>query len=248
MKGVSDETLMAYADGMLSMAEKSEVERFIANNPSAAEKIKKFKQSAVQVKSLGSALGKLEVSPSLRGRVEAMGLQSQQQTDNIISFPTRAANSNQKQPRMWQALAAAVALFAVGIWSGFQMAGQVNPQLIAVGATLPPDVSNVLATQPSGETQTTQGGKVRLISSFKLADGNICREFELTPRAGSIATLAIACKTTKSDFATRFAIATSSQATDYAPASANEAIDAYLTSIGAGSPLSAAEEIGMLQK
>jgi hypothetical protein len=248
MKAVRDETLMAYADGMLPDDEMTEVERIIANDPIAAAKVEKFRLSTVLVKNLGTSIGKMEVSPELRRRVEAMGAQPEARKDNIVSFPVRAANSNQKQFRTWQAIAAAVALFSVGIWSGSQFAGQNNAQFVAVGTTLPGDILNVLAKLPSGEAQTAASGKVQLIASFNLADGSFCREFELTPGSGSISTLAIACKTADQAFTTRMALSKNSQTTGYSPASANETIDAFLTSIGAGSPMSAQEEQNALQK
>ena len=146
------------------------------------------------------------------------------------------------------ALAASLAL-ALGLAGGLVLSratGDGGEGGLRIAALDSPGIVRALETLPSGQRQALEGGEVATIASFRNADGEFCREFEVD-RARRDTLVSVACRT-ETGWKTRFVVlAAGSQGTGYAPASALETLDAYLTGIGAGAPLSLEEEAAVLE-
>jgi len=76
-------------------------------------------------------------------------------------------------------------------------------------------------------------GRMRVISTYRLANGPVCREFRLSVSAG--AAEAVACR--NDGWNVTFALARAADAASYAPSGGGDPVAAYLEDIGAGEPL-----------
>ena len=108
-----------------------------------------------------------------------------------------------------------------------------------------PGIGDALDRLPAGSRGIAGDGEVEIISSFLTDDGAFCREFEFDRAAGG-SIVSIACREDAA-WTARFAMVTQgADDTGYAPASALATLDAFLSTIGAGQPLSAEEEAARL--
>ena len=166
-------------------------------------------------------------------------------SETVIPFPRRTVTAPAYRP---MAAAAALAL-AVGVAGGFlvsQTMGARETGGLSIAALEVPGISDALDTLPSGERVTITEGEVCAIASFLNADDELCREFEFD-RTSRETVVSVACRTADG-WEPRFAIvAPSGDETGYAPASSLETLDAYLTAIGAGAPMSSEEEAASLR-
>jgi hypothetical protein len=245
--GITDEMLMAYADGELSAKEAVEIERALAADESLAEKVALFADSRQAVRrayaTLPAVSTDLEAKVRALAAVDAVASQETMPSSNIVSLADR-----RRTVPFWQLpLAASIAL-AIGAGSmwllGPGAAGPTELQIASLGDT---QISEVLSTVPSGDRADLAGGAVfAAIASFRDGDGTLCREFEHS--AGDGATVvAVACRA-DAGWAVRFAVAsTASDAQSYAPASSLETLDAFMSATSAGAPLSDQDEAAALE-
>ena len=136
---------------------------------------------------------------------------------------------------MNKTLGLALAIAAIGLgWWGWSMnapRGLSAPELAALDGL------------PSGESRTLEdGGALTMIASFQAGEAGLCREYETT-HDSRIRTV-LACRE-GDGWQERFA-ASSETAEGYQPASGEGSIDAALERIGAGAPLSPADEAAAL--
>lgn len=237
---ISDETLMALADGELSQTESAALHKAIAADPALQSRLAVFRQTR-------DALGLLRGSPApavsedpLAAMIRKAQSQTPSQTQTAAPLqiqgragaaaPRAAANLNH---RPWLALAAGVAVAAVALgWFGL---GQ-NKGLSAV------EIAALQALQ-SGQSQDLDDGRaLTMIASYK-AD-TLCREYEITHEARTVITLA--CQD-GADWAVRFTAETRLEEGGYLPASGDiEGLDAALAPLGA--PLSPEDEAAALRE
>ncbi|MEM1430849.1 MAG: hypothetical protein AAGG09_15445 [Pseudomonadota bacterium] len=236
----TDETLMAYADGVLDDETARAVQAAARSNPSVAERIAAFRRTGDALSITKEARALPPVPEALTARVrevlaasEASGPEAQ-----TLPFARPAPAVTRWAPT---AVAASLAL-AVGLGAGLLLRApdrvSTSPDLVL--SEVPPEVSAVLSRLPSGDSAPVSSGAVTLIASFRSEIGEFCREFELS--TGSKTTIAIACDAVSS-WDLRFAVATGRVDDEsYVPAGALEALDAWLSASGAGAPLTVEAE------
>ncbi|WID94924.1 hypothetical protein QO058_19150 [Bosea vestrisii] len=91
----------------------------------------------------------------------------------------------------------------------------------------------------SGGEVSLPDGKLRVVASYKLGDGRLCREYTLT-RAAEPGWDAVDCRD-GGNWRTEFLAAKAPPTTGYTPASGDASADAFLSQRGA-EPLSPEEE------
>lgn len=241
---IDDETLMAYADGALDPDQAQVVARAEATDPDIADRIRMFRETGALLGAIGNSRVAEPISKDLTARVERiLAAARRDEGKTIVPFAS---------PRpAWRpmALAASVAL-AVGALGGI-LAGLglrddegPNPRIAVLDD---PVMATALNTFAAGERGAAGGGEMEIIASFLSGDGTFCREFEYdTQQDGTI--VSVACME-EAGWQTRFAVMTP-RANDgsYTPASSLEALDAYLSAIGAGAPMSAETEAAHLSQ
>lgn len=246
---VPDEILMAYADGELDDQSAQELAARLPGDAVLAARLALFTGTR---DALAPQRPAEPIPDALMARVratlkDAAGTDPAS-TDNVIhlarSTPPAAPVPQPATPR-WQpmALAASLAL-AVGLGGGFWAANMLPvPQgdparLILLDAE---GLAPALTELASGDRRSLASGEVAIIASFRDADGRVCREFEYDAATGN-SIVSVVCHGVDG-WHPRLVIATGPQdSSGYAPASSLDTLDAYLSAIGAGAPLSAAEE------
>jgi hypothetical protein len=251
---LSDETLMAYADGELPDVEADAVAVAAALDPEVERRIARFKASSRIVKAAFDPLLDEPVPPHLREAVRALG--------------THAVGTKRAPRRIgldwliphgsvipWAGLAAALGC-VLGISVGWQLASlqsapSAPPSLAASVAPLPAELLQVLERQPTGHSVRASLG-ARTVQVLPLASygdtASLCREVEVSSTfpGRSEAVRAIACRT---DGKWRLAAIAGpgtprNQPDGYQPAAGSRDLAAAL---GFGEPLSEAEEARYLK-
>lgn len=165
----------------------------------------------------------------------------------LIAGQARLAGAQEAKIQLWQLpIAASVALAVGGFggWLGKPETGGTGG--LAVAAIEEAALIEALADAKSGESREIGSGVgFTAIASFRDGDGQLCREFE-QDRAGAVTVVAVACRAGQG-WSVRFAVAAAaSDDTGYAPASSLETLDAWLSAIEAGAPMSEDEEAAAL--
>ncbi|UXT51140.1 hypothetical protein FY136_17680 [Agrobacterium tumefaciens] len=246
MEHFDDETLMAFADGELDEATSLRLEKALESDEALAERLAVFLDTrtalAATMKPLIDEPVPDALAASVRRMVEKAEVDaSRTEDDNVIAFHKREKPEIPRRGQRWLMPVAASILAVITGIGGF-MAGRGS---IESGLSLEHTLSAALDRQPSGsDTALGQSEALRIVSSFVDGRGELCREYELKRQQDS--TTAIACRSGNM-WITRLALS-SPRADGYVPASSQEMIDAYLTSIEAGGPLSAAEEQRLLAR
>ena len=245
----SDETLMAFADGELDDADMERVEAAMNDDPALAERVALFMEARELAEGVFARQLAQPAPPSLQAAVERM-IAAPAAPATVMPFQAKgrvpaAANENRRGfARFAMAAAASVAIVAAGLagymaGQGSAPAGSAQVALIDV-----PGLDDALLTTASGDTTEIAGaGTLTAVSTFTDGADRVCREFEL---ASEQAFVGIACRATD-DWQLTFAMGTgSADGTGYQPASSLDTLDAYLTGIEAGAPLSLEEEAAAL--
>ena len=234
---ISDETLMAYADGELDEAEAATVEAALAADPALQARLRPFSETrrllggmagddlsvqaaddAALIALIRAASGRQDEStldqPVARGApLAAMGFGA----GEAIAVP-QAANTNRK-PWIAAAAVAACAVIALG-WFGF------SPD----GGGLAPEQIAAIEGLPSGETSVLGDGReLTMIASYQ--QDAFCREYEITD--DDVAEITIACREGE-QWRQRFAVAVERpEIGGYTAVSEGlEALDAALAPLG----------------
>uniref|UniRef100_A0A7C1P6V2 Uncharacterized protein n=1 Tax=Agrobacterium albertimagni TaxID=147266 RepID=A0A7C1P6V2_9HYPH len=255
-RAISDEMLMAFADGELAPAEQEEIEKALAEDDELAERLAVFMDTrdelAVTMKPLIDEPMPAALEASLTAAIAtARQAQVTPQTTSNTAEPQRTETVVPLRPRASAAAARPTGSVISSPW-GMALAASFVGIVVGLGGFLlgqstgvAPDGANLalneaLETLPSGTDRDlpTTGESLHMIASFRDAEGHLCREYE---RKGADAmTTAVACHG-PAGWQTRFAL-TNPVAEGYVPASTTDTLDAFLSGIGAGAPLSPEEE------
>lgn len=235
-----DETLMAFADGELDETRTLAIEEALATDNALAERLAVFMDSRQMVGDTLKPLIDEPVPDALLASVRKIAEDAQKKTtapqDNVVAFHTTppADASLRTKPRWLIPLAASVVALISGVvgFSIGQSGSASNETAVAIAAALDREPSG--QDVPLGAT----GSVLRLVSTFQVEGGELCREYEL--REAFSRTLTVACRLDGA-WATRLAL-TTPVSEGYAPASSQETVDSYLATIQAGVPLSSDEE------
>lgn len=248
----SDETLMAFADGELDEAQMAQIERALANDDQLAVRLSVFLESRSAAFDSFQPLLQTPIPDVLRSNVDkiieaqAEGIATSE-ASNIVSL------ADKRKPfyaRTDLAAAACISLIAGGV-VGFALSGS-SPRSEGsdILATVISDTSLIEAmeTVRSGdEIRMENGSRLSVIASFKNDLGSLCREFEVDGANGATS-VSVACAT-EGAWQVKFLVsAPSTSGNQYAPASSLEALEAYLTAIGATQPMNEADEAKTLDR
>lgn len=238
---ITDETLMAYADGVLDPEAAREVERAMASDEALAAKVAALADARRAVKAAYPAPD--PVPEALLRRVQALAeadaaRRSAAPAGNVVDLAAR-----RRPAPLWRLpLAASVALAAGGLagWFAAQQAGA--PSGVGVAGLGDPAIVQALGEVASGERVTLPGGAAfAAIASFRDGEGTLCREFEYDPDPARTI-VGVACRA-GGGWETRLAVAAPAAGDGgYAPASSLDTLEAFLAATGAGPALSAEEE------
>eukprot|EP00903_Cladosiphon_okamuranus_P001367 g1365.t1 len=235
---MSDELIMAFADGELSAEEAKRVERLLEESAEARRKLEMFQKTA---QSLEAARDDLPAVPEalaqrVKETIEAASRQSDKvNADNVVQMPLRNRSG------FWPtAIAASIAL-AVGLGFGYSFNGGAGtghtPMSPGVAVLAEAAIGNALSDMPSGTSRVLpSGATLNMIASFDGEGGVFCREFDYEAQDG-LSLVSVACRV-NDGWKPKIAIAVSGEsAGQYAPASSLDALEAWLTSSGLGDPL-----------
>lgn len=247
MGNFDDETLMAYADGEVDEATAVAIEAAMDADAAVAERVALFFHSRQGLSATMKPLIDEPVPETLLAKVQdAVAAASVREAQTAVSgrvvpFPSGAARSVPAWRSHW-AMPVAASILAVVTGVGGFVAGRVSVPDSGSGSA--EEIARILSKEVSGRdiALPAAGGTLRLVSSFKDAAGELCREYELRTQAGSSAT--IACHA-DGRWGTRLTLA-SPLLDGYSPASAEETVDTYLGTISAGPALSVEEEAAAL--
>ncbi|MEL7013933.1 MAG: anti-sigma factor [Pseudomonadota bacterium] len=236
-----DETLMAYADGELDTETAARLETALREDTGLAERLAIFSGTRDALAEAAAVARKTSVPDTLTERVQetVRAARESAANDTVVSLANRRPTA-----RLFHPVALAAGFATLGLVTGLVLSpstpGPGNAELqftVLEGAAVPDALDRV----QSGERTAITGGEIEIIASFLSQDGALCREFELD-RSDAMTVVAVACRT-GTDWAPRFAVvAAAADDTTFAPASSMEALDAYLTAIGASAPMTLEEE------
>lgn len=252
---LSDEVLMAYADGALSPADQQRVAAILEDRPDYAEKVKRFRESQALLR---DSLGALDQSipaewvEQIR-RAPIAATATVTDLAGARAIRTGAKPSAARSSWLPVAMAAAISLMigAIGGWviKPRAMSATDGAEVVAQGT-----VRSVLEGGVSGAVAEIAGGggaTVKPIATFKAKDGRYCRQYEID-RAGSDTIEGIACRTgSGGNWQVRYHADKTATAAGrrMAPAEGRpqKPIDAAVASLAAGGNLDAAEEARIMR-
>jgi hypothetical protein len=136
----------------------------------------------------------------------------------------------------------ALAMSAVVLVAGGYLAGYASWPVagsLVMGEVAPGGLRTALGSVPTGAESETSAGIFRAVSSFKSADGTLCREFTLAQ--SSERQHAVACRQSQG-WSVDFALLEQRTSDQYQPADGSDPVGAYLQRLGAGAPLAAKAE------
>jgi hypothetical protein len=192
---ISDETLMAYADGELDAAARAAVESAMREDPQIERRIAAHRTLRRKVQAAYSA----ELSEGIPERLlsAARGAAGTQGSNVVNLKAARAAMERSKSrarppPAQWRTAGTIAASLIAGVGLGFFMWGHTESPLMrnAGGALvargqLAKALSNQLAAGQS------RGSPVQIGVSFRAKSGDYCRTFALS---GAVSPSGLACR------------------------------------------------------
>lgn len=201
MGDVSDEALMAFADGELSPAERVQIEKALARDPELRARLEIFdatgrRLSAEYAAHLNEPLPQHLIDTVMR---EGYAGSARRTASAAKSLWDRLSRSLSVEMPVWQTALASTAVLVAGIGTGYQISRTVSPpvptlveSLIALDnghIVVAGRLSQILETQPGhivhgledagGDRQAT--ARIRLTFRSKVG---YCRQFEVAGRSG----------------------------------------------------------------
>ena len=244
---VTDEELMALADGELAPDAAERLHALVVADPDLAERFAILAETRFLLEG-EQAETPAVTDPLIATRVAAGAPPTATSPRLSVVEGGKPAASEAKPARRWPRLAlplAASFLFVAGGLAGY-LAGSAGRS--GAGATLAgfsrDRIDAVLSQAASGREIDLPGGKLRVVASYKLEDGRFCREYTLT-RAAAAGWDVVDCRD-GGNWRTEFFTAKAPPVAGYAPASGESGSDAFLTGRGARS-LSPADEAKRLE-
>ncbi len=217
MTEVSDEMLMAFADGELDPESASDIARAVGADPALARRVEAFRASRVLARdSLASGLA--DPVP-----------------DHLVATIMKPANTGRQRwsARRMLPLAAALA-FVAGI-GGYVLGGRDSAHGLL---TADPAVSAALDRSLTGETVNLDGETATVLATFRTKAG-ICRSFSLSGD-GRTPVRGLGCR---SGHGWRIAMAVADAGGDsFSPAAGAAGLDALLDELEAEGPMDASAE------
>jgi anti-sigma factor RsiW len=248
-----DEILMAFVDGELDEATTAEIQQSLTAEGVLAARVALFARTRAQAKRALEPLLEEPVPPALSAAVRKMVVEARREDSVEPPSATVVSLTDRKKRRPqapWWSLPLAASLAAIVAGAAgysLSMGERTTPHLDVAGLT-GPGLTSALAQLKSGEevALAENDARLRTIATFRDNSGALCREFEVDT-ADTSTVISVVCRQNE-QWVINFAVVAPGADGGYAPASSMEALDAYLSTIGAGQPLSAEEEAAALQE
>lgn len=192
---ISEETLMAFADGELDDQARAEVELAMRTDPEIEKRIARHRALSRRVQAAYAAelseeipqrlLAAANVGPPTQG-AKVANLQ-----DAREAALRRAEPAQRDRPR-WRPLVSIAASVIVGLGLGYLMWGQAQPSLMrTAGGTLVAHGKLAAALSSQLAAHQPANSSVQIGLSFLAKSGDYCRTFSL---AGAISPSGLACR------------------------------------------------------
>lgn len=241
----SDEILMAFADGEVDEQVAAAVEKAMASDLTVARRVAEFLRSRHLIRSAFPNQTTADIPPELLTTVQA-------QIERFESNAAQAALPEEARPspskplaRRYLPTALAAGLAALALATGGYLAGRQDHETSSsgpIGQLGTPEVRRALSEGLSGQDQNLSIGRMRVISTFRIANGSLCREFKLQVLSGS--SNAVACR--ERDWVITFATTSAAANDAYVPSDGADLMASYLQNVGAGAPLLGSDESNAL--
>lgn len=251
----NDETLMAFADGELDDPTSARIARALADDPALAARVEMFRAARKRVADAIKPLATEAVPTGLAQSVAAMierdrlartaaapSTEHEQAAGDPVVVPFRQRTAPPRSMPGWLMPIAAAFVLMVGGSGGYFLGSSLQAPVPVEFASLDdPGIIQALSEIPSGKAmdEPGTGRTIEPVVSFQLEDGTLCREYKLTaPKAEGVpkGVVSIACHE-QNRWKTHLLMASTRPDEGFVPAGSAETIDAYLSSIHAGSPL-----------
>jgi hypothetical protein len=192
---ISDETLMAYADGELDAAASAAVESAMREDPQIEKRVAAHRSLRRRVHAAYSA----ELSEDVPARLltAARGRASPQGSKVVNLQDARAALERQTPPARllrphWRTAGAVAASVIVGVGLGFFMWGRTESPLVpGAGGALVARGPLVKALSNQLAAEQSESSPVKIGLSFLAKSGDYCRTFTLS---GAMSPSGLACR------------------------------------------------------
>jgi hypothetical protein len=192
---ISDETIMAYADGELDSVARAAVESAMREDPQIERRVAAHRSLRQRVQAAYSSELLEEVPESLLAAVRTAADTPDGRVVNLQAARAateRDASRAQRRRWMWGTAGAMAASVVVGVALGFFMWGHPESQLVrSTGGELV--ARGQLAKALSGQlaAQQSRGSPVQIGISFLAKSGDYCRTFTLS---GTVSPAGLACR------------------------------------------------------
>ncbi|MER8825835.1 anti-sigma factor [Mesorhizobium sp. M0938] len=245
----SDEILMQFADGELDPDMAARIERAMETDDRLVTRVAMFIETRAQAQVALKPLLDEPVPEKLVAAVEQMieARRAGERTASVLPFGGGRIAGPRSRSQWMLPIAASLAA-VVGALAGYWAAG-TNERAqggLWVAGVIRPALGQALETVESGKEIRLAGisDRFRAIATFRNNSQDLCREFEVDSQNRSTV-VSVACRS-GDEWRVSFAVVAPGDAGGYAPASSTEALDAYLSAIEAGAPMSAEEEVQAL--
>lgn len=223
---VDDETLMAFADGVLPADRAAEVERAVAADPALAARAERFRAVGMRLR---GALDAIQPPPDMLARAQAAA----------------AANARPRGLPAWpMAVAAGVAGLAVGavLMSALGDGGALAPGMKAGSA-----LTAALDGTASGGATARGGRTISVLYTVVAADGRACRAFRVDEAAAAFE--GAACRD-RDGWRVVVLAGAAPRPSGFGQASTGEpaAVAAAVDAVKPGAPLDAAAEAALIER
>jgi hypothetical protein len=265
---ISDETLMALADGELAQADEMAVRGQIAVDPALAVRFAAFVETRMLLqRPVRATATTAEATPrrlvaaimqhgaDLRergtdgARDDAPGMDRPGASDGDVLGAARSAREV-----LWRLPIAAAIAFALGGLVGYLAAPRdasrdlaAAPGILAIPAAQLA-VAEALDRVPSGgerswsDKSSGLSGRVLIVSTHRINEATACREYEISYRGPSSGSVVGASCRRNDVWRTEIAVFRSDPEAGFSPASGMSAIEQYLVDLGSPGPVSAEDE------
>ncbi|PAQ01427.1 MAG: anti-sigma factor [Mesorhizobium sp.] len=245
----SDEILMRFADGELDPETVARIEQAMEIDDRLVTRVAMFIETRAQAQAALKPLLDEPVPEKLVAAVEQMveAKRASEKAASVLPFGGGRMAGPPSRSQWLLPIAASLAA-VVGALAGYWAAG-TNERAqggLWVAGVIRPALGQALETVESGKEIKLAGisDRFRAIATFRNNSQDLCREFEVDSQDRSTV-MSVACRS-GDEWRVSFAVVAPGDAGGYAPASSAEALDAYLSAIEAGAPMSAEEEVKAL--